>query len=283
MTTYLITDSNCRSHRGVDIPCGHIQQAKHVDADLISQNIWECASSPLLAVMLNPLYEECIQPRLFAIRSHKVSDGGDEITVNLHVRETQVPSVSPKQKLAFAMYAIRELSPNHAFSFWVEHWLSHIDRSATAIRLTWKALLDTANDADYSLDNLNYLGASISERERYHDSEFEFLRRAREVVMAAMVYVEKPQRWQITMAERVASAVAGRFTDDKLLTFAELAMHVAVDELPPRPHLPHYFSEPKQVFRQQDRCRDDMSPPDWNGKSTSPGFPDTGNKPVHTR
>lgn len=244
-TYYLLTDENGRCFRASTLLAGTSWQYANDGLDVISQNIWECGTTPVLAVMKNPLHAECAKPRLYkvALRERYV---GASRTRELTIDENEMPAVSPEQKLAFAMYVVRQLAPEHSFSHWAERWLSRIDRSVTGARMAMNSLVETVKEVDVSIAELNRLGLHGPGASDYHDAKYDFLWRAYEVVEAALASILKSEHWQQDVAEKVATATRGALTEEQLADLADLAMHVAADS-----NMVSYVSSPKVILRRE--------------------------------
>jgi len=245
MRKYLLTDLNGKTRRGTTIETNR-KNGKRQHGDIVSQNVWECADTSLLAIMINPLHAECVRPRLFEIRGEFKQDRN---TVH-RVGEIVLPDVSPEQKLAFAMYCVRSLVPDHTFGAWVERWLANIDRSIVGAQQVRRQLEMSAEQGDKALAMLSDFGARESDINRLHDSEFEFLRRARDVVDAAATLIEKPRQWQVTLSELVATATNHILGDTRRSELAELAVRVV-----PASSNKRQLSEPKRLLRRRDDDR----------------------------
>lgn len=243
MRKYLLVDLKGRSRRGMLIEVDRASVNRRLGGEIVSRNIWECADSPLLAVMINPLHAEFVRPRLFELRGDF-----DDKKINLQrVREVAVPEVSPEQKLVFAMYCIRSLAPEHIFAAWSERWLANIDRSVTGAQLARRELSRLAESTDETLATLSGFGARTQEIDSICDEESEFLRRARDVVDAAITLMEKPRQWRVTLAELVATATSNILDDSRRSEFADLAVHV-IPTKPGRRRMP----ESRHLLRRYD-------------------------------
>ncbi len=222
---------------------GFYRQSAEEGKDIISQNLWECSESPVLAVMKNPLHAECDKPKLFRIDCREKTKR-DSVIREFSISDDDLPKVSSEQKLAFAMYVVRELAPEHRFSHWVERWLSRVDRSRTGARLAMQSLIETAEEVEISLNELTRLGFQKSKAHEFQKSKHDFLWRAWSVAEAAVVFIERPERWEITLAEKVVAAVKGTLNETHLADLADLAMYVA----PEKPNA-NYISPPRVIIR----------------------------------
>lgn len=243
MRKYLLADLHGRTRRGMTIETKRANGKRYYGDDIVSRNIWECADTPLLAIMINPLHAECVRPRLFEISS---KFGQDQNTVH-RVREINLPEVLPEQKLAFAMYCVRSLVSECVFGTWVERWLANNDRSMTGVKLVRRQLALSAEQGDKALAMLSDIGTRRNEINRLHDGEFEFLRRARDVADAATTLIEKPRQWQVILSELVATSTSNILGDSRQSGFAELAIKVISADSNKR-----QMSEPKRLLRRRD-------------------------------
>lgn len=196
--------------------------------------------------MKNPLHAECHGSRLFKL-DYRKKTRCEAATRELDISEVPVPTVVAEQKLAFAMYAVRQLAPEHRFSHWVERWLSRIDRSRTGARLAMLSLVESAEEVEILLDELSRLGFQESRARSYQNTKLDFLWRAWSVAEAAIVYVEKAERWDVALAEKIATSVKGAFNEGGLADLADLAMHVE-SKVP----VSSYVSEPSVIVRRDE-------------------------------
>ncbi|MEE8388533.1 MAG: hypothetical protein V3R65_08150 [Acidiferrobacterales bacterium] len=245
MRKYLLADVNGRSRRGTTIEVNYTNGKRQFGGDVVSRNIWECADTPLLAVMINPLHAECVCPRLFEIRGF-----GQEQNEIHRIREIGLPKVLAEQKLAFAMYCVHSLAPDDAFAAWVERWLANVDRSIVGVQLVRRQLAEVAEQGEKPQATLFDFGTRTNEINRLYDSELEFLRRARDVVDAAVILIEKPRQWQVTLSELVATATSNLLGDPKRSEFAKLAVQVISADNNKR-----QMSEPRRLLRRRDDKR----------------------------
>jgi hypothetical protein len=242
---YLLTAHDGSCFRTGKLQSGAFRHRANVGQDVVSQNIWECAATPDLAVMKNPLHAQNPGTRLFTIdlRENRIPQS---VTRELKISPAVIPAVSPEQKLAFAMYVVRQLAPEHEFSHWVERWLSRIDRSSIGTKLAIRSLIDTAEEVDISIAEMSELGFKGARLSDYHDAKYDFLWRAYDVVEAAMLMLEKPNRWHASLSEKVATCTQGALEEEQLADLADVAMHVAAE-----PNVISYISTPQKVLRSE--------------------------------
>lgn len=240
---YLLTNHQGQCFRSGRVQSGTYWERVHSETDVVSQNIWECAATPELAVMKNPIHALNSGAKLYLIkfRDRTIPHAGMR---ELKISNIMIPAVSPEQKLAFAMYVVRQLAPEHQFSHWAERWLSRIDRSTTGAKLALGSVIDTAREVDLSMAEMSKLGFKGTRLSEYHNAKYDFLWRAYDVIEAAMLILEKPIRWHASLAEKVATCARGALNDVQLGELAEVAMHVATD-----PNVVSYISSPQKVLR----------------------------------
>lgn len=243
MRKYLLVDDDGRSRRGGVIEAEAANASLQYRRQIISQNIWECAETPLLAVLINPLHAESVVPRLFELRGNM----DDDKFVLHRVREIVAPSVSPEQKLIFAMLCVRALTPDQLFSAWVDRWLSSTDRSVASVKRLRRQLEASAKKGDESLVALTEFGTRADEINRLYEKEFEFLRRACDVVDAATALLTMPSQWRVTLSERVATATNNVLSDKKVIEFSKRAIKTILTASNNR-----QMSEPRRVMRRRD-------------------------------
>jgi hypothetical protein len=243
MRKYLLVDLEGQSRRGSPVSAASSTNGRPLSSEIMFRNIWECADSPVLSTMINPMHAESIRPRLFELRGN-FAGPNPELR---RICEVSVPQVSPAQKLAFALYCVRTLSPESAFGAWTERWLANIDRSVVGAKLMRRELEKMAGETDRSRFALAKFGVSASHLQPVYDSEFDFVRRALDVVDAAITFAEKPRQWHVTLAELVATATSNLVDEAQKCEFAELAVCVIPAETRSR-----QMAEPKRLLRRRD-------------------------------
>ena len=102
-------------------------------------------TSPLLAILLNPIHANILNPRLFRCewRGEMLNnDHGLKVKVEglRLVEELPLPVITTEQRVRFGILASLEITRSPKFRAWAEAWLSGEDRSAAAeARAAWAA------------------------------------------------------------------------------------------------------------------------------------------------
>lgn len=102
-------------------------------------------TSPLLAVLMNPVHANIGNPKLWEAEGEVVlSDRGLKVGCRTltTVREIPLPEVTITQRIAFAILCTKEVCKDAAWNAWANKWLSGEDRSE-------KSALRAAKDAFY--------------------------------------------------------------------------------------------------------------------------------------
>jgi hypothetical protein len=137
MTVYKLTDRDMRTHGGAfQWTLGVEAQAMGNDKELCSAGWLHCYSSPLLAVLLNPIHGNFAHPRLFRATTvgrgkhdNGLKSGYKRMTL---VKELPLPDVSLVQRGAFGILCVKEVMSDAVWNVWADAWLSGKDRSVNA-------------------------------------------------------------------------------------------------------------------------------------------------------
>ncbi|MDD4352556.1 MAG: hypothetical protein PHU71_06315 [Candidatus Gracilibacteria bacterium] len=103
------------------------------NGELCSDGWLHCYSSPLLAVMLNPIHANISNPRLFEIETdgRMLDDNGlkQGFTRMRLVREIPLPEITTTQRIAFGILCAKRVCRDADWNTWADGWLSGTDRS----------------------------------------------------------------------------------------------------------------------------------------------------------
>ena len=126
--------------------------------ELCSPAVIHSYSSPLLAVLLNPIHADIQNPRLFKARCTKViaTDGLKQGHTSMTlVSELEVPTVTTNQRIAFAILCSLEVEQSESYKLWAQGWLLNRDRTATTASAVSRAAYAAA-DAVYAAADAAY-------------------------------------------------------------------------------------------------------------------------------
>jgi len=138
-TVYKLTDQNMQTHRGFQWAIGQTETTSG-EGDLCGPGWLYAYTSPLLAVLLNPIHAHITNPRLFKCRGvigktdRGLKVGCTSLTV---VREIPVPKISREQCIAFGILCTKRVSNKTISNVWANRWLSgedHMKRATKAAK-----------------------------------------------------------------------------------------------------------------------------------------------------
>jgi hypothetical protein len=144
---YKLTDQNMQTHNGFQWELNTWKKAEGKGTELCSEDFLYCYTDPLLAEILNPIYADYINPRLFKCNvkgEHKEDSGLKEGWKEMNlIEEMPLPEVSLTQRTAFGILCAKEVCKDSEWNGWADSWLSGKDRSKEAAR----AALESATPA----------------------------------------------------------------------------------------------------------------------------------------
>lgn len=156
MKLYKLTDQNMQTRGKYQWTLGEERTASG-NGGLCGPGWLHFYTDPLLAVLLNPIHANISEPRLFEAEGdvgeddHGLKVGCRRATL---VREIQLPVVTKKQHVRFAILCAQLVCSDPSWNSWAEKWLSGKDRSAEAARAaawaesaTWSAAWAAAEAA----------------------------------------------------------------------------------------------------------------------------------------
>lgn len=92
-------------------------------------------TSPLLAVLLNPIHADIKDPKLWECKGEiALSDKGLKVgcKILMTIREIELPKVTTMQHIAFGILCANQVFRNAEWNAWADKWLSGKDRGARA-------------------------------------------------------------------------------------------------------------------------------------------------------
>jgi len=114
---------------------GITHEAQGSGTELCSDGFIHAYTSPLLAVLLNPIHANIDFPLLWEcegvvlLSDHGLKVGCKKLTT---IRTLPVPIVTQEQRIAFGILCALEVERNVVFVKWARKWLSGEDRTKTA-------------------------------------------------------------------------------------------------------------------------------------------------------
>jgi len=100
---------------------------------LCTEGWLHCYTSPLLAILLNPIHADIINPKLFKceVEGKCLTDNGKKEgwTRMRIIEEIEIPQLSLINKIAFAISCALEVNNDKKFVLWANNWLENKDRS----------------------------------------------------------------------------------------------------------------------------------------------------------
>ena len=123
---------------------------------LCTPDVIHAYTSPLLAVLLNPIHADIVNPILWEARGKVVAQDGSKVGVKslTTIRQIPLPEITTTQKVAFGILAAMKVYKNPAFQKWAKLWLSGKDRSWAAAAAARAAAAAAAARAKFSLANI---------------------------------------------------------------------------------------------------------------------------------
>ena len=149
-TCYKLTTQDQTTHNDckwkVDVP----KETSGV-GELCSPAFLHAYTSPLLAVLLNPIHAAIENPKLFLAEGSGVfkSDKGLKVGYSKMtlVEEIVLPVFTTEQRVAFAILCSLKVYKEQSFVAWAENWLEGSDRSRTTAEAAARAAARAARAA----------------------------------------------------------------------------------------------------------------------------------------
>ena len=149
MQYYKLTNEKMQTYGDCQWTVG-VEKTTDGTGDLCSPGWLHCYNSPLLAILLNPIGADFLDPRLFKIKTggKKKTDRGLKFgfTKMSLTKEIPVPVITVEQKIKFAILCALKVCKDRRFRQWAKAWLSGKDRSYAAARAA-RAAADAARAA----------------------------------------------------------------------------------------------------------------------------------------
>jgi len=131
---------------------------------LCTEGWLHCYTSPLLAILLNPIHADINSPKLFKceVDGNCLEDYGrkEGWTRMRLIEEMEIPQLSNINKIAFGILCALEVYKDKKWVTWANNWLENKDRS--------KESADAAADASYAAaDSAAYYAAAYANADCY--------------------------------------------------------------------------------------------------------------------
>ena len=184
MKVYKLTDNNMRTYNECQWEIGKWKETDG-KGELCGEGWLHCYSSPLLAVLLNPIHAKFLSYSLFIAETkgrgkHDKGLKSGYKAMRL-VKGIDAPVVSTNQRIAFALLCAKEVSKDPQWNKWADEWLSKKNRSIAAADDAYAAAAyvpayaaDAAAYAAYAAANAAY-DACEKEREWQSDRLLELV------------------------------------------------------------------------------------------------------------
>jgi hypothetical protein len=168
--------------------------------ELCTADVIHAYTSPLLAMLLNPIHANICEPLLWEAEGEiVVKDWGNVGCKTLTtLRRIDPPVFSDTQRAAFAILAAKEVCKDTAWNEWADAWLTGKDRSVEAPEpeadAAWPAAVQAAEAAEWAAEAAAWAAATEAAWET-----------ARAAARSAAWVAEKAEAWA---AARAAAWVA---------------------------------------------------------------------------
>ena len=116
------------------------------NGELCNSGWLHCYTSPLLAILLNPIHANIFNPKLFkcevdgkCLEDYGRKEGWTRMRI---IEEMEVPQLSNINKIAFGILCSLEICKDEKFVLWANNWLENKDRSkesASAVYASYSA------------------------------------------------------------------------------------------------------------------------------------------------
>ena len=148
MICYKLTDENCCTYGDEKNP-NLTKWGEGVTHEIVTPNISQplCTEywlhafiDPRLAVILNPIYSEFINPQLWEAEAEGYIKYDKQLqlccTKLTTIRRMQLPKISDEKIVEFAIRCVLKTCHDEHFKNWAENWLNGNDRTETSARMT---------------------------------------------------------------------------------------------------------------------------------------------------
>ena len=141
-TIYKLTDKNDQTKNETQWGAG-VSHEVSGEGELCSSGWLHAYTSPLLAVMMNPIHVNFASPHLWVAKGegstksdHGLKVGYTKITT---IKRMTLPVITDTQRVAFGILCVLEVYHDPEFIKWANTWLDCSDRSASAAATVYAA------------------------------------------------------------------------------------------------------------------------------------------------
>lgn len=134
-TYYKLTDQDMQTKNNFQWELNKIYRIEEINKHkpLCTEYWFHVYSSPLLAILLNPIHANISNPRLFKCICkglHKTDRGLKEGFTQVELtEELKLPEIISNQKIAFGILCAKEVYKEGSWNRWADNWLNNIDRN----------------------------------------------------------------------------------------------------------------------------------------------------------
>lgn len=146
-TIYKLTDEHNQTKNETQWGIGWCHEVSG-EGELCSSGWLHAYTNPLLAVLLNPVHANFINPHLWVAEGegstksdHGLKVGYTKITT---IKRMTLPVITDTQRVAFGILCVLEVYHDPEFVKWANGWLDGSDRSASAADAVYTAAVYTA-------------------------------------------------------------------------------------------------------------------------------------------
>lgn len=132
-TLYKLTDQNYRTLNGTQWGVG-VSHTEPGNGKLCSEAYLHAYTTPLLAVLLNPIHADISNPVLWRALGTVEANDGTKVGCTLlkTIKIIPLPTITLTQRLAFGILCARRVYKDKAFLAWARAWLNGKNRTAHA-------------------------------------------------------------------------------------------------------------------------------------------------------
>jgi hypothetical protein len=140
---YKLTDANDRTNGGWNSMTARVLQwgenithtAKGKGTKLCSEDVIHAYTSPLLAMLMNPIHADIANPHLWEAKGNVVAKDGTKVGCKrlTTIRRLDPPTVTTEQRIRFAILCAKKVYTDPKWIDWANKWLSGEDRIAYVV------------------------------------------------------------------------------------------------------------------------------------------------------
>jgi hypothetical protein len=153
-TLYKLTDENSRTYNDTQWGPG-IEHTASGRGGLCAPGWLHAYTDPLLAVLLNPIHSDFLDPQLWEANGDvgKTENGLKVGCTKLRTtRQLDVPRITTEHRVRFAILCAKQVYHAENFVTWADAWLNGADRSVNAaqevVRASREVWVEAWNEAD---------------------------------------------------------------------------------------------------------------------------------------